>query len=160
MSPFDGSRARALRLNAGIGLEDLAAAAGISPNTLRSAESGRRRPRARVVAALACALGVTTDDLHSPLPEDQLQELPLREIRQHLGLTQQQIGQLTGTGRQMVSRVERGVSGVSCPDVWAAAYHLTASQWETAQQQARQAARHRGSAAQAAEHHTRGTTRE
>ncbi|MFI9311217.1 helix-turn-helix domain-containing protein [Streptomyces triculaminicus] len=136
MSLFDGARARAIRLEAGVCIEGLAAAAGVSPNTVRTAESGKHQPRPRVAAALAKALGVALRDLAVP------GERPtLREIRHRLGLTQAEIARRVGLGRQMVSRVERGVGGVGSPHLWANAYELTPSQWMSAHRASQDLAR-------------------
>ncbi|HEY9372292.1 helix-turn-helix transcriptional regulator [Streptomyces sp.] len=136
MSAFDGARARTLRVQAGVSVESLAAAAELSPNTVRSAESGRHQPDPRVVTALATTLGVTPADLvvRCGTPT-------LRHIRRRLGLSQNEMAQRLGIGRQMVSRVERGVGGVRTPYTWAAAYELTETQWERAVQATRDAAR-------------------
>lgn len=136
MSPFDGARVRALRLESGVDIESLAAAAGVSPNTVRAAESGAHQPRPRVAAALARALGVPLEDLSSPTAR-----ATLREIRHRLGLTQTEMARRIGIGRQMVSRVERGVSGVGSPQLWAMAYGLTADQWRRALQASRDVVR-------------------
>ena len=136
MSTFDGARARALRIEAGVSVESLAAAAQVNPNTIRSAESGRHEPDPRVVTALATALGVTPGDLVTRCGTP-----TLRHIRRSLGLSQCEMAQRIGIGRQMVSRVERGVGGVRTPHAWAAAYELTETQWERAVQATRDAAR-------------------
>jgi transcriptional regulator with XRE-family HTH domain len=132
VSRFDGARARALRLQAGIGVEDLATAAGVSPNTVRSAEKGAHQPRPAVVKALASALGVPVDELRLPGAV-----LTLRDVRVRLGLTQVQIAARVGVVRQRVSQVERGVAGVRAPFSWAVAYGLTPSQWQRAHQASR-----------------------
>ncbi|MFI2764913.1 helix-turn-helix domain-containing protein [Streptomyces echinatus] len=132
MSLFDGARARTLRLEARIGIDDLAVAAGISPNTVRYAESGIHQPRPRVANAIAKALGVTLAELAPCGPP-----LTLRDVRRRLGLTQAQMAARIGVVRQMVSQVERGVTGVRSPSTWAAAYRLTPSQWSSAQKASR-----------------------
>jgi transcriptional regulator with XRE-family HTH domain len=132
VSPFDGARARALRLNTGISIEDLAAAAGISPNTVRSAESGRHQPCARVERAIARALGVTLHEIRTPGPF-----VTLRDIRLSLGLTQAQMAARIGVVRQRVSQIERGLGTVAAPAAWAAAYGLTLAQWTRAHQATR-----------------------
>jgi transcriptional regulator with XRE-family HTH domain len=124
LSLFDHARARALRLQAGVGVEDLAAAAGISANTVRSAEKGSHQPQPRVARALARALGVPVGELFSSGPD-----LTLREVRTRLGLTQAQMAARIGVVRQYVSQVERGVSGVRAPLSWASAYGLSPAQW-------------------------------
>lgn len=138
MSPFDGARARAIRLQSKVSIEDLAAAAGVSPNTVRAAENGIREPRPRVAAALAEALGASLAELAIPAGP-----LTLREARQRLGLTQTDIADRIGLGRQMVSRVERGVGGVTSPETWASAYELTRDQWFQAHRASQDVARQR-----------------
>ncbi|MGV9277736.1 helix-turn-helix domain-containing protein [Streptomyces griseosporeus] len=132
MSPFDGARARALRLKIGVGIEALAVAAGISPNTLRWAEQGRHQPGPRVQRSIARALGVPLDKIRTRTPLR-----TLRDRRRHLGLTQAQMAARIGVVRQMVSQVERGVTGVASPEAWAAAYELTPDQWTRAQRASR-----------------------
>ncbi|MFI6209166.1 helix-turn-helix transcriptional regulator [Streptomyces sp. NPDC051041] len=132
MSPYDGARARALRLQARLSVEDLAAAAGVSPNTVRSAESGTHQPRPRVAQAIARALGVPPRKL---IPSRT--GLTLRDVRCRLGLTQAEMAARIGVVRQMVSQVERGVTGVRSPLDWAAAYRLTLAQWTRAHQASR-----------------------
>lgn len=132
MALYDGARARALRLQAGICIEDLATAAGVSPNTVRSAESGIHQPRPRVADAIARALGVPLSELIRPG-----QNLTLRDVRWRLGLTQVQMAARLGVVRQRVSQVERGVSGVRSVAAWAAAYGLTPAQWVSAHKASR-----------------------
>ena len=132
MALYDGARARTLRLEAGICVEDLATAAGVSPNTVRSAESGTHQPRPRVADAIARALGVPFGELLRTGPL-----LTLREVRWRLGLTQAQMAARIGVTRQRVSQIERGVAGVRSVAVWAAAYGLTATQWLSAHQASR-----------------------
>ncbi|MER6121779.1 helix-turn-helix transcriptional regulator [Streptomyces sp. NPDC001795] len=124
MSPYDGARARALRLDAQIGIEELATAGGVSANTVRSAESGHHQPRPRVANAIARALGVPLDELAPPGPA-----LTLCDVRRRLVLTQAEIADKLGVVRQRVSQVERGVTEVPSPQAWAAAYGLSTAQW-------------------------------
>lgn len=132
MSSYDGARARALRLESRICIEELAAAAGVSPNTVRNAESGKHRPCPRVAKALAKALGIPLREIAPPGPV-----LTLRDIRHRLGLTQAEMAERIGVVRQMVSQVERGVTGVSAPLAWATAYGLTPTQWGRAHKTSR-----------------------
>ncbi|MFB7739809.1 helix-turn-helix transcriptional regulator [Streptomyces sp. NPDC056112] len=132
MSLYDGARARALRLEAGIAVEDLAVAAGVSPNTVRSVESGKHQPRPRVAHGIARALGVSVEELTLPGSVQ-----TLRDIRLRLGRTQSEMAAHLGVVRQMVSQVERGVNGVRSPSLWAAAYGLTLAQWTDAQRASR-----------------------
>ncbi|MFD5588813.1 helix-turn-helix transcriptional regulator [Streptomyces sp. NPDC127063] len=132
MGLYDGARARSLRLQAGVSVEDLATAAGVSPNTVRSAESGTHQPRPRVANAIARALGVPLSELFQPN-----QRLTLRDVRWHLGLTQAQMAARIGVVRQRISQVERGVAGVRSVAAWAAAYGLTAAQWVSAHKASR-----------------------
>ncbi|MEH0589791.1 helix-turn-helix transcriptional regulator [Streptomyces sp. B21-106] len=153
MSRFNGTRARALRLQAGIGVEDLAVAAGVSPNTVRSAESGAHQPRPAVAHALAHALGVPADELRL-----QSGSLTLRDVRTRLGLTQAQIAARIGVVRQRVSQVERGMSGVRAPFSWALAYGLTPAQWQSAHQASRDLVRQKVAAQTGRRHRkTRGS---
>lgn len=131
MSQYDGAHSRALRLQAHLSTEELATAAGISPNTVRSAEAGHQ-PQPRVAAALARALGVPLRELAPPGPA-----LTLRDVRRRLGLTQADIAVRIGVVRQRVSQVERGVTGVRQPQSWARAYRLTPAQWTRAHTAAR-----------------------
>ncbi len=58
-----GPRLRALRLEAGLTLSDLAATTGISVSTLSRLESGGRRPTLELLLPLARAHGLALDDL-------------------------------------------------------------------------------------------------
>ncbi|WP_375165667.1 helix-turn-helix transcriptional regulator [Streptomyces sp.] len=147
MALYDGARARALRLQARISTEELATAAGVSPNTVRSAEKGTHQPRPRVANAIARALGVPVSEL---LHRERT--LTLRDTRWRLGLTQAQMGARIGVVRQQVSQVERGVAGVRSAAAWAAAYGLTLAQWTGAHQTARDLVRRKV----AAQTHRRG----
>ncbi|PJE97105.1 hypothetical protein CUT44_14065 [Streptomyces carminius] len=142
MTSYDGARARALRLKARIRIEDLATAAGVSPNTVRSAESGTHQPRPRVAVALARALAVPLSELTPSGPSQ-----TLRDARRRLGLTQAEMAARIGVVRQMVSQVERGVTGVRSAAAWAAAYGLTLTQWVSAQQASRDLVRQKVAAA-------------
>ncbi|MEU8526425.1 helix-turn-helix transcriptional regulator [Streptomyces sp. NPDC048629] len=133
---FDGARARALREQAGVSVESLAAAAQMSPNTIRSAETSCHEPSPRVITAIAAALGVPPTELATRCGRP-----TLRDIRRRLGLSQTEMAQRIGIGRQMVSRIERGVGGVRSPRAWAAAYGLTHTQWDNAIQATRDTAR-------------------
>lgn len=76
MALHDGAGARALRLQAGISVEDLAATAGVSLHTVRVAENGRHEPRPPVANAIARVLGVPVSELlHRERP------LTLRDTR-------------------------------------------------------------------------------
>ncbi|MGY5099487.1 helix-turn-helix transcriptional regulator [Streptomyces sp. 900105245] len=155
MPPYDGARARALRQQAGIGIDALAVAAGVSPNSVRSAECGMHQPRPRVASAIARALGVPPEELMCPGPA-----LTLCDLRQSLGLTQAEMAEKVGVVRQMVSQVERGVTGVRSPDVWAAAYGLTPDQWARAREASRDLVRQKVAAqtSQLKKRRRRGTT--
>ncbi|MET9399321.1 helix-turn-helix transcriptional regulator [Kitasatospora sp. NPDC002965] len=124
MSRFNAARAAALRINSGVCIEDLALLAGVSPNTIRHALGGKHDPRPRVAAAIARALGV-------PISELALTKGPLtlRDVRHRLGLSQLGMALRVGVCRQMVSRVERGVSNVNTPERWAQAYELSLDGW-------------------------------
>ncbi|GHI04647.1 helix-turn-helix transcriptional regulator [Streptomyces cellostaticus] len=132
MSAYDGSRVRDLRLKAGLRIDDLAAAAGISANTVRSVEKGRHQPQPRVAQALARALGVPLRELAR-----NGRNLSLHEVRGLLGLTQAEMAARVGASRQRVSQVERGAATVRSPHAWATAYGLTPDQWTRALEQAR-----------------------
>ncbi|GKQ36555.1 helix-turn-helix domain-containing protein [Streptomyces sp. A012304] len=132
MGEFGGARARALRLEAGIGAEDLTVAAGVSADTVRSAEKGFHQPHPRVVRAPARALGVPLGELFT---NDQ--NLTLRDARARLGLPQEEMAARICVLRQKVFQVERGVSGVRVLVSWADAYELTPAQWRRAYAAAR-----------------------
>lgn len=137
MGLYNGARARALRRQAGVCVEELATAAGVSPNTVRAAESGTHQPRPRVANAIARALGV-------PLSELILDSTPtLRDIRWRLGLTQAQMAARIGVVRQRVSQVERGMPTGTSAARWATAYELTLDQWHSAHTAARDLVLHK-----------------
>ncbi|MFP8886793.1 helix-turn-helix transcriptional regulator [Streptomyces mangrovi] len=132
MTSYDGARARALRLEARIRIEEPAVAAGVSPNTIRSAESGTHQPRPRVADAIARALGVPLSEITPRGPS-----LTLRDVRWRLGLTQAEMAARIGVVRQMVSQIERGVTDVRSTATWAGAYGPTVVQWTSAHKAAR-----------------------
>jgi transcriptional regulator with XRE-family HTH domain len=116
-----------LRLACKVSVETLAAAAGISANTLHAAETGTRQPSPRVIKAITAALNVPTIELVPARGG-----LAPRDARRRLGLTQQDICQLVSKSRQIVSKVERGIATPPDPDRWAPAYQLTHDQWHAA----------------------------
>lgn len=59
---FSPERLTSARKRLHLSQAELAAAAGVSKNTVGNAETGRHRPRE--VAALAAALGLSVDDLY------------------------------------------------------------------------------------------------
>ncbi|WP_011242299.1 helix-turn-helix domain-containing protein [Streptomyces noursei] len=123
---FRSSRLRELRCQANLSVDQLAALAAISPETVRRVEKGSQ-PSGRVLTALATALKTTTEDL---APSEGAPTL--RRLRQGKGRTQREIASLIGVSAQMVSQVERGVYGVSKPAQWAAAYGVSRRRWQTA----------------------------
>ncbi|MEV6672869.1 helix-turn-helix transcriptional regulator [Streptomyces sp. NPDC051162] len=125
MAAFRPERMREHRQRAGLSLEQLALLAGISPETARKAESGRRRPTGRVVVALAGALGVGVEEL-APRAAG---PATLKQLRQRTGRTQRQVAEAIGMSAQMVSRVEAGAYRASDPARWAPAYGVTPEQW-------------------------------
>ncbi|GAA2105673.1 hypothetical protein GCM10009801_81890 [Streptomyces albiaxialis] len=131
---FRSERLKRERQKAGLSAEQVAVLAGISPETVRRAESGAGRyPSARVVRQLAEALGTTVEHL-APSGDS---PRTLRHIRQQLGRTQREIAQLVGKSVQMVSRVERGVYRASQPELWAKAYAVSRKRWLSAWQAGR-----------------------
>ncbi|WP_326655711.1 helix-turn-helix transcriptional regulator [Streptomyces sp. NBC_01750] len=126
MLNFRADRLRKQRLARGLSSDQLAALAGISPETERRAESGRK-PGPRVVAALAKALGVSVGEL-APAEGP----LTLRQMRQRRGLTQREVAAEVGVTSQMVSRVEAGTYGVKDASRWAAAYGTSEAKWTKA----------------------------
>lgn len=62
-TPGLGARIEDLRLKKCLDLRELAVATGISDSYIRQLEKGYREPTAHKVAALARALGCTTDHL-------------------------------------------------------------------------------------------------
>ncbi|MFA6691465.1 MAG: helix-turn-helix transcriptional regulator [Saccharofermentanales bacterium] len=64
MTALRNDMIRRLREAAGLTQEKLAEAAGVSPLSIRNIETGRTvDPKARTLAAIARALGVSTDNL-------------------------------------------------------------------------------------------------
>ena len=61
-------RLRGLREERGLSLDEVAAAAGMSPSTLSRLETGKRRLAVDHLAPLARALGVSVDELLAPAP--------------------------------------------------------------------------------------------
>ncbi|MGW2255122.1 helix-turn-helix transcriptional regulator [Kitasatospora sp. NPDC001660] len=119
------SRLRTLREEAGLSRAQLALAAGVSPETVRSAEIGVCAPSPRVTAALARVLGVTVKALAG-------KPLTLKELRGTTGLTQRAMAEVIGMSGGMVSKVEAGLYGVSDVGRWAAGYQVTEEEWTAA----------------------------
>ncbi|GIV81686.1 MAG: hypothetical protein KatS3mg051_1040 [Anaerolineae bacterium] len=69
VSEFNSDRLRALRLGAGLSLEQLARNARLPESTLRSWERARHNPLSDGLAALARALNVEPAELCRPNPE-------------------------------------------------------------------------------------------
>lgn len=77
-------RLRALRLDRGMTLQQIAARANLDVSTLSRLEAGKRRLALDHIPALAAALGVTADDLLGPpVPQDPRVRA---EARRHDGL--------------------------------------------------------------------------
>ncbi|WP_438297857.1 helix-turn-helix domain-containing protein [Streptomyces sp. HUAS TT7] len=127
---------REQRVAVGLSCEQLAISAEVSPETVRRAESGRGHPSARVVAALADALGMPVDEL---APQEG--PVTLRQLRQRTQQTQRAVADQVGVSSQMVSRVEQGTYGVKEPARWAAAYRVPVRQWKAAWAAGREARR-------------------
>ncbi|MER7952321.1 helix-turn-helix transcriptional regulator [Streptomyces sp. NPDC096079] len=121
---FQPSRLHEQRERARLSVEALAVLAAVSPETVRRAEQGRRKPSARVLKALADALKVPMEEL-APVEGP----LTLKQIRQREGITQKVMATKVGVSAHMVSRVENGVYGVREPTQWATAYGVTPSEW-------------------------------
>ncbi|HVC15322.1 MAG TPA: helix-turn-helix transcriptional regulator [Acidimicrobiales bacterium] len=82
-----GNRLRELRVSRGIRQEALARAAGVSPSYLSRIEAGQRDPSPPLLAALAHAVGCTTDFLVTGVDERRAQRvrLALRQAEYRLG---------------------------------------------------------------------------
>ncbi|MGW1839636.1 helix-turn-helix transcriptional regulator [Streptomyces sp. NPDC002067] len=141
---FRSSRLNELRCQANLSIDQLAALAGVSPETVRRVEKGSRQPGGRVLAALADALRVSTQELAPPAGA-----LTLRRIRQGKGGTQREFAARIGVSVQMVSQVERGIYGVSNPAKWAAAYGVSLKAWRSAWEAGREERRRRADAQRA-----------
>jgi transcriptional regulator with XRE-family HTH domain len=135
---FRSSRLHELRCQANLSVDQLAALAEVSPETVRRVEKGERQPGGRVLKALVAALKIPVEEL-APTSG----ALTLRRIRQESGRTQRQIASQIGVSAQMVSQVERGVYGVSKPAQWAAAYGVSRKRWRTAWEAGRDERRRR-----------------
>ncbi len=125
---------QALRQACGLSRAQLALIAGVSPETVRNAETGSRHPSARVTRALAVALGVPITDLSPPGGA-----VTLRVLRRRTGLTQRQVAEAVGVSAGMVSKVEAGMYGVRALARWAAAYGVSAKAWTAAWRAGREA---------------------
>src|SRR5438128_9262963 len=58
-----GPRLRAIRIERGVGLRELARRLDLSPSLISQIETGKIRPSVRTLYALASEFGVTTDEL-------------------------------------------------------------------------------------------------
>ncbi|MFF4709594.1 helix-turn-helix domain-containing protein [Streptomyces sp. NPDC001297] len=126
-----------LRQRAQLSRAELALLAGVSPETVRAAETGRRSPSARVLHALARALAVPVDRL-SPVGTT---TPTLKQLRGRTGRTQKETAEVIGVTGQMVSRVEAGVYGVRDPVRWAAGYQVSPAEWTAAWEAGKEARR-------------------
>ncbi|MEU2740953.1 helix-turn-helix domain-containing protein (plasmid) [Streptomyces sp. NBC_01136] len=126
-----------LRQRAQLSRTELALLAGVSPETVRAAETGKHCPSARVLRALAEALAVPVDRL-SPVGKA---TPTLKQLRRRTGQTQKQTAEAIGVSGQMVSRVEAGVYGVRDPVRWAAGYQVSPAEWTAAWEAGKQARR-------------------
>ncbi|MEV4437891.1 helix-turn-helix transcriptional regulator [Streptomyces sp. NPDC049577] len=140
VATFRSDRMREHRQRAGLSVEELALLAGVSPETVRKAESGARKPTGRVVVALADALRVSVEVL---APPGAVGRPTLKQLRQRTGRTQREVAEFIGMSSQMVSRVEAGVYRASDPGRWAPAYDVTPEQWLSAWQAGRDERRQR-----------------
>ncbi len=73
-----GWNTRRLRVERALTIEDLADAAGVSPNFLGQVERGARNVSVRVAGSIAQALGVPIDQLFAALPPGGTAPKPLR----------------------------------------------------------------------------------
>lgn len=135
ITAFRADRLRTARGKAGLSPEQLAVLAGVSPETVRRAETARGRPNARVARALAKALSVDLDYFVPPSTG----ALTLGQVRQRIGRTQREIARTLDMSVQMVSAVERGVYRPSHPERWASAYQMSRKRWWQAWQTGRDA---------------------
>lgn len=126
-----------LRQRAQLSRAELALLAGVSPETVRAAETGKHCPSARVLRALAEALAVPVDRLCSAGKATPR----LKQLRRRTGRTQRQTAEAIGVSGQMVSRVEAGVYGVRDPARWAAGYEVSPAEWTAAWEAGREARR-------------------
>ncbi|MEU1826675.1 helix-turn-helix transcriptional regulator [Streptomyces abikoensis] len=138
MASFQSECMRYHRQQAGLSLEQLALLAGVSPETVRRAESGATKPIGRVVIQIAEALRIGVEEL---APSPATGPATLKQLRQRTGQTQRQVAEAIGMSAQMVSRVEAGVYRVRDPGRWAPAYKVSPEQWSTAWQAGRDARR-------------------
>lgn len=133
---FRADRMRELRQRDGLSRAQLALLAGVSPETVRNAETGNCRPSARVLRALAKALAVPVKELAPTQGPPSL-----KELRRNTGRTQKQTAEVIGVSAGMVSKVEAGMYGVRDPDRWARGYQVSRKQWLAAWEVGRTARR-------------------
>ena len=104
MRGFEPARLSRARESKGFSRADLARRAGVGGATVQQWESGNRSPQVDTLALVARTLDVPMSELVI-VPEDE--RFP-GDWRILLGLTQPQLGKLTGISTSMIARIERG----------------------------------------------------
>ncbi|RGP48272.1 XRE family transcriptional regulator [Rhodococcus erythropolis] len=101
---FSAARLRRYRQARKATIEDLADAAGVSPQAISAWENGRAAPTPELLARVASKLRITVADI-VPIPDD---ELSLSDRRAHAGLTQSRAAESLGISATLLGRIEKG----------------------------------------------------
>ncbi|NRI64864.1 helix-turn-helix transcriptional regulator [Rhodococcus sp. MS16] len=104
MRGFDPARLSRARESKGISRADLARRAGVGGATVQQWETGNRSPQVDTLALVAQTLEIPMSAL-VVVPE--AERFP-GDWRILLGLTQPQLGKMTGISTSMIARIERG----------------------------------------------------
>lgn len=101
---FSGARLRRYRDGLDLTIDDLADAAGVSPQAISSWETARSAPTPHLLSRVARTLHVTVADL-VPIPQGRWR---LHDLRVHAGLTQADAANALAMSPTQLARFEKG----------------------------------------------------
>jgi len=103
---FSGARLRRYRDGRGLTMDDLAAAAAVSPQAISAWETGRSAPTPHLLHRVVGILHITVADL-VPIPQ---QRWRLQDLRVQAGMTQTAAAAALGISPTQLGRYEKGRS--------------------------------------------------
>ncbi|WP_052056724.1 helix-turn-helix domain-containing protein [Rhodococcoides fascians] len=106
---FDPVKLAELRTNRRITRSDLARLAEVGESTLHHWERGTRSPQVDLLARVVAKLDATVQDVVS-VPD--AETFP-GDLRVRAGLTQPELGRLSGIGTSSITRIERGQAALT-----------------------------------------------